>query len=239
MTNVTNVQSHCCATRFFFQSYRRKVVQGSLLGCFFFLDCQVNFSAIGWTVQRKCDSCIHSSWLLTDHQVTDTWNHHDVLISLVLPRLVRRTVTFVISKIDYHIFSPLDQYRSGNDPHHPRCPRYVINGSALSTSDVMSFAKRIAIQLVTQCFTLSSPSHMAKARCAKKDRGLSCSTSLDCPNVLLSRHFTFSDVACWGYFLGNHRVPVLYLKIFLSCLLGRRVNHNTSCQLWRFHQLVP
>jgi len=220
VTNVTNVQSHCCATRFFFQSYRRKVVQGSLLGCFFFLDCQVNFSAIGWTVQRKCDSCIHSSWLLTDHQVTDTWNHHDVLISLVLPRLVRRTVTFVISKIDYHIFSPLDQYRSGNDPHHPRCPRYVINGSALSTRTSWHLPRGLLFNLLhdgllwSHIITLSSSLTWQKHDAQRNDRKIEGYVALphwtvlmySCPNT---SHF-------WCFLLGllsrefqNHRVPVL------------------------------
>jgi len=128
--------------------------------------------------------------------------------SLALPRLVRRTMILNISKINYHIFSPLDQHRSGNDPHHPRCPRYVINGSALSTRTSCHLPRGLLFNLLhnflwSHIITLGSSLTWQKHDAQRKDRGSCCSTSLDRPDVLLSKHFTFS---CWGYSHGNSKI---------------------------------
>lgn len=150
--------------------------------------------------------------------------------SLALPRLVRRTMILVISKINYHIFSPLDQHRSGNDPHHPRCPRYVINGSALSTRTSCHLPRGLLFNLLhngllwSHIITLSSSLTWQKHDAQRNDRKIEDYVALphwtvlmySCPNT---SHF-------WCFLLGllsrefqNHRVPVLIWKssFLVSC----------------------
>ena len=151
---------------------------------------------------------------------------------------------FVISGTNYHIFSPLDQHRSGNGPHHPRCPRYVINRlfplghhvicqeDCYSTCYTMIFFDRIS--------SLWAPlSH---------DKSTMCKEIIERSRVELLYLIELSWCTpvqtlhvFWCFLLGllsrefqNRRAPVLLWKS--SFLVSWKKNHNT---FWRFHQLVP
>ena len=126
------------------------------------------------------------------------------MTSSSLPRLVRRTMILVISKINYHIFSPLDQHRSGNDPHHPRCPRYVINGSALSTRTSCHLPRGLLFNLLhdgllwSHIITLSSSLTWQKHDAQRNDRKIEDYVALP--------HWTVLMYSCWGYSHGNSKI---------------------------------
>lgn len=143
---------------------------------------------------------------------------------------------FVISGTNYHIFSPLDQHRSGNGPHHPRCPRYVINGSALSTRTSCHLPRGLLFNLLHNDFlwshiiTLSSSLTWQKHDVQRNHRKIEGWVTLPHWTVLMyscpdTSRFLMFPVGVTFSGIPKSSSTGASLKILLSCLLEKKSQH--------------